>query len=182
MTLDPILTARPIIQFHIAMAMVSLVLVPWVLWRERRDRLHKVLGYVWVIAMASLAFSSFFIHSFALIGPFSPIHLLSVVTLVSLWLGIRHARAGRIAAHRATYRNLYYYGLCVAGGLNFLPGRLINKVVLGGVEAPLLIACVLIVAIVWVRMPRRGDFPLGIAEGLFYMRACLRSKRSWRNW
>ena len=42
--------------------------------------------------MVIVAFSGFFIHVLKLVGPFSPIHLLSVLTLTSLWYAIRAAR------------------------------------------------------------------------------------------
>ena len=80
--------------------------------------------------MTVLALSSFAIHSFAVIGPFSPLHGLALLTLWSLWEAIRHARAGRIAAHQRVLRNLYWFGVMVAGVFNFLPGRAINRTML----------------------------------------------------
>ena len=68
----------------LAAALVAHFLGPFALDRARRDRLHKVLGYTWVLAMAITALSSFFIHSFPVIGPFSPIHLLALFALWSL--------------------------------------------------------------------------------------------------
>ena len=132
MTLTPLFDASLQIQIHVCAALVSVFLGPFVLLRKRRDRVHKVMGYVWVVAMAVVALSSFAISEFAVIGPFSPIHGLAVLTLWSLWAGVRHAVQGRIAAHRIVFRNLYWYGLLVAGTLNFLPGRRMNEVVFGG--------------------------------------------------
>lgn len=131
MSLTPLANLPPYLQIHVAFALISIVLGAFVVLRERRDRLHKVTGYFWTVSMAMVALSSFWIREFALIGPFSPIHLLSVLTLWSLWAGIRHAIAGRITAHRAVFRNLYWYGLLVAGTFNFLPGRRMNQVVFG---------------------------------------------------
>ncbi|MEX3016187.1 DUF2306 domain-containing protein [Gymnodinialimonas hymeniacidonis] len=132
MTLSPLTTADPVIQVHVACALISIVLGPFVLLRKRRDRLHRITGYVWVLAMAALALSSFGIREFALIGPLSPIHALAVLTLWSLWVGVRHAVQGRYWAHHIVFRNLYWYGLLVAGTFNFLPGRRMNAVVFGG--------------------------------------------------
>ena len=132
MTLAPLLSADPIVQVHVVSALLALGLGPAALYRRRRDRLHKLLGYVWVGAMAVVALSSFGIHSFAVIGPFSPIHALSLFTLWSLFEGMRLILSGRIVAHRTVMRNLYWYGLCVAGLFNFLPGRTMNRVLLGG--------------------------------------------------
>ncbi|MEL6885605.1 MAG: DUF2306 domain-containing protein [Pseudomonadota bacterium] len=132
MTLVPLYTADPIVQFHVVCALLALVLGPVALYRRRRDRVHKLLGYSWVCAIAGVALSSFGIHSFAVIGPFSPIHALSLFTLWSLYEGLRLIRSGRVIGHRIVMRNLYWYGLCVAGLFNFLPGRTMNKVLLGG--------------------------------------------------
>lgn len=134
MTLTPLLYMPLYLQIHVSCALVSIVLSAFVVWRRKRDRLHKITGYIWSLTMAAVALSSFWIREYAMVGPFSPIHLLSVLTLWTLWSGIRYAIAGRIRAHRAAFRNLYWYGLLVAGTLNFLPGRRMNQVVFG--DAP----------------------------------------------
>ena len=132
MTLTPLANADHVIQFHVICALFSVVLGPFVLLRTRRDRLHKITGYIWVVTMAALATSSFGIREYAMIGPLSPIHGLAVFTLWSLWVGVRHAIQGRIDIHRRVFNNLYWYGLLVAGTVNFLPGRRMNEVAFGG--------------------------------------------------
>lgn len=131
MTLEPILTASPQIQIHVVAALVSIILGPFALLRVSRDKWHKRAGYVWVIAMLTTAISSFFILEGRLIGPFSPIHGLSIFTLWSLWQAIRLVRAGNIAAHRATMRSLYFWAMGVAGMFTFLPGRRMNSMLFG---------------------------------------------------
>ena len=127
MSLAPFLAASPLIQIHAAAATLALVLGPVVIFRRRRDALHKQLGYVWVTFMALAALSSFGIWGFGVIGPFSPIHILSVLALWTLWTSIRAARARDIRRHELALRNLYWRGLIVAGLLNFLPGRSTNR-------------------------------------------------------
>ncbi len=134
MTLTPFLTAPVHIQIHAIAAMLAIGLGPVVLYRQRRDRVHKWLGRTWVGAMVLTALSSFLIWNFGLIGPFSPIHLLAILTLWSLWQGAGYIRGGNVAAHSAVFRGLYWRGLCVAGLLNFLPGRTMNRSLL--TEAP----------------------------------------------
>lgn len=131
MTLTPLLTAAPVIQFHVVCALTALILGPFALY-GRKSRSHKIVGYVWVTAMVGLAVSSFFIHSFPVLGPFSPIHLLSLFALWSIFEAMRHVFAGRIALHRLVMRNLYWYGLIVAGLFNFLPDRTINRTLFPG--------------------------------------------------
>ncbi len=132
MSIDPILSAPVYLQIHVVSALLSILLGPVPMYRRKRDRIHKGFGYVWVVAMATVAVSSFWIHSFAVIGPFSPLHGLAVLTVWSLWNGIRHARAGNIRVHRIIFRNLYWYGLMIAGLANFLPDRRMNEVIFGG--------------------------------------------------
>lgn len=130
MTLAPFLEAPASIQLHAAAAALAVILGPFVILRQTRDRLHKIGGYIWVLAMFVAAVSSFWIKGFGLIGPFSPIHLLSILTLWSLWTGMRYAFAGRIDLHRRVFQNLYWRGLLIAGLFNFLPGRALNRAVL----------------------------------------------------
>ena len=127
MTLAPFLDAPVYIQLHASTAALAVVLGPFVILRNRRDRLHKTGGYIWVLAMFVVAVSSFWIKEFGLIGPLSPIHLLSVLTLWSLWAGLRHAFAGRIDLHRRVFQNLYWRGLLIARLFNFMPGRATNR-------------------------------------------------------
>ena len=130
MTLTPFLTAAPHIQLHAIAALLALFLGPIALYRTRRDRLHKVVGYVWMLAMLTAVLSSFAISNFGVIGPVSPIHLLSVLALWSLWRGIVTIRAGQVAAHHATLRSLYWRGVIVAALFNFMPtGRVVNRMV-----------------------------------------------------
>lgn len=128
-TLAPLLQAEPLVQIHTVSAVVALLLGPVSLY-GRKGRVHKCLGYVWFVAMAVVALSSFGIFNFRLIGPFSPIHLLSVVTLIALARSLTYARSGRIAAHKRVMMALYWYGLVMAGLFNFLPGRLVNQMAL----------------------------------------------------
>jgi uncharacterized membrane protein len=129
MTFDPILTSSFQIQLHIIAGLLAIGLGPVALYRTRRDRLHKVIGYTWVSVMFALAFGSLFIPSFASPIHFGLLHGLALFALWSLWQGIRYAIMGNYAAHQATFRSLYWNGLIVAGAFNFLPGRSINRTV-----------------------------------------------------
>lgn len=132
MTLNPLFNEPAVIQAH---ALIALVLVPLTvaLFVAPRGRMaHRVMGWCWVIGMAVVALSSFWIHTINLIGPFSPIHILSVVTLFALVGGVRAARGHRVARHRATMRSLVFGALLVAGAFTLLPGRVMHAVLFGG--------------------------------------------------
>jgi uncharacterized membrane protein len=127
LTPDPILSAPPVIQAHVALALAALVLGPPAIFRRSRDIWHRRLGQAWVAAMAGAALTSFFITEARSFGPFSLIHLLSVLTLWGLWEGVSHARAGRIALHRRVMLQVYAYGIGVAGVFTLLPGRRMSE-------------------------------------------------------
>lgn len=132
MSFEPLVSAPLQIQIHAAAAVISVALGPLPLYRKRCDRLHKITGYIWVVAMFTVAVTAFMIHSFAVIGPFSPLHGFAILTFWSLWRGVTLARRGDIHAHQATFRSLYWFGLMIAGLANFLPDRRINQAVFGG--------------------------------------------------
>ncbi len=54
---------------------------------------HRALGYTWVALMLVVAISAFWIHEIRLWGPWSPIHLLAIFTLIMLPFGVMRARA-----------------------------------------------------------------------------------------
>ncbi|OYQ37899.1 hypothetical protein CHU95_00220 [Niveispirillum lacus] len=100
--------------------------------RPKGTASHRVLGRVWVACMAIVALSSFFIHEIRMIGPFSAIHLLSVLTLITLWQAIRLARRGDIVRHKKAMVRLYVLALLITGAFTLLPGRLMYRVFFGG--------------------------------------------------
>lgn len=128
MSLTPLIELPATIQIHTALALLAVLLGPFVIYRTRRDRVHKTLGYVWVGAMVGVAISAFFIPStlLPLVGPFGPIHGLAVLVLYSLGRGIVAIRNGDIRRHKAELRGLYWQGLAIAGLLTLLPGRVLN--------------------------------------------------------
>lgn len=125
--LSVFLEIPPAVQLHILAGVLSLVLTPIVLWRQRRDRLHKVSGYVWVCMMAALALTSFCISGFGIFGPFSPLHGLAILTLSSLFVAIRAVCRGDLVTHERSMRNLATFGLGLPMVLSFLPGRTFSR-------------------------------------------------------
>jgi uncharacterized membrane protein len=120
------------VQSHAIAALGLLPLTAAIFALPRGSRLHRVLGWTWVLGMATVALSSFAIHDLRLIGPFSPIHALSVYTLVNLALGVRAARSHRVAAHRQTMKAMTLAALIGAGLFTLLPGRVMYQVLTGG--------------------------------------------------
>lgn len=82
--------------------------------------------------MVFVAVSGFFIYETRVVGPFSPIHVLSVIVLVTLWRAIRQVRRGNTRAHRRAMILLYWLSLVLTGLFTFWPGRVMYQVVTGG--------------------------------------------------
>jgi len=162
MTLTPFLIADPIIQVHAGTAILALLLGPFVIWRKRRDMAHRIMGRIWIVTMIVVASTSWFISSFAWIGPFGPVHIFAVMTYWSLYSSIRHLMAGRFAAHGAEMRSLYIYALGIAGAFTFLPGRTMHAMVFEGTGfGPVTIIAILVVSL--AIYDRRGG-PLKIVR------------------
>ena len=131
MTLVPLIHATMPIPLHAFAPILALVIGAALLWLVKSTARHRRLGYVWVGLMAVVAISGFFIYETRVLGPFSPMHLLSVLVLVTLWRGIRLAYGGKIKAHRRAMILLSCLALVLTGLLTFAPGRIMNQVVMG---------------------------------------------------
>lgn len=131
MSLAPLLNASPAIQLHAFAALAAFVLGVVQLTAPKGTLPHRTLGWVWVALMAVVAGSSLFIHEIRLWGPWSPIHILSIFSLVMLALGVRYARRHRVRRHRVTMVSVFAGALTVAGLFTFVPGRIMHAVLFG---------------------------------------------------
>jgi len=157
MTLLPLLDASPAIQIHVAAAVLAFVLGGFVLFTRKGGRRHRRAGMIWVVLMVIACVSSFFIHMIRLVGPWSPIHLLSVLTLTSLAYAIAQARRRNIVGHQRTMQGLYLGALIGAGSFTFLPGRIMHEVMFGGPrpELGVAVAVATVAAGAWVALRAR---------------------------
>ena len=80
------LEARPL-PSHALMALLAVVIGGVQLMSAKGTSQHKVLGYIWVSLMMYVSISSFFISEIQLWGAYSPIHLLSAWTVLTLCTG-----------------------------------------------------------------------------------------------
>jgi len=92
MSVAPLLEAAPAIPLHAFAAMAAFVLGLVQFAAPKGTLPHRTIGWIWVVLMAVVAISSFWIHEIRLVGPFSPIHLLSIFTPIMLVLGVWYAR------------------------------------------------------------------------------------------
>jgi len=139
MSLQPLLDAHWIIQIHAFAAMTAFFLGVIQLAAPKGTLPHKSLGLVWVILMSMIAISSVFIGRPTEPGDpfwarFSPIHIFTVITTVGIVGGVQHLLAGgpNLKKHKGPFTGIFIGGLVIAGGLAFLPGRIMHAVVFGG--------------------------------------------------
>jgi uncharacterized membrane protein len=131
MTLAPLLAASPAIKVHAFAAMAAFALGVVQLSGPKGTAVHRVLGWLWVVLMLVICISAFWIHELRVFGPWSPIHLLAIFTLVTLPLGVLHARRHRVAQHRVFMVSIFGGALLIAGLFTFFPGRIMHAVVIG---------------------------------------------------
>jgi uncharacterized membrane protein len=132
LNLEPLVTAHPNIIVHAAAALLALALgiVQFVLVKGTRR--HRVMGYIWVALMYGVAITSLFISNSPWVGPFGPIHLLSLLVICGLPFAVLHARRGSIRGHKLWMTQLFGFGLIGAGAFAvFDPARLLFKVLFG---------------------------------------------------
>ena len=129
MNITPVLNASAVIQLHLLAAVLALGLGAVQLVLAKGTLSHRRLGYVWTGMMAVVALSSFFIFELRVWGPFSPIHMLSLFTLVTLYLAVQAARHNNINCHQLMMRAMYIFALLLTGAFTFFPGRLLHQLV-----------------------------------------------------
>ena len=131
MSLAPLFQSGTVITLHALAALAALVLGGLQFLLPKGTNRHRILGYSWAALMMAVAASSLAIHDIRMIGPFSPIHLLSLLVLVTVPLAVRDARRGRIAGHRLGMMQIFGLALLGAGAFTLLPGRVMHAVVFG---------------------------------------------------
>jgi len=115
---------------HLLTIAVALALTPVNLWGRRGDSRHRLVGYIWVAAMALAALFSLIIRQINH-GQFSVIHLLSVFTLIQLPIIVLSAKAHNHRRHRRSIRGMVIGALLVAGFFTFPFGRMLGSWLFG---------------------------------------------------
>ena len=115
----------PVILIHLATALAAVVVGAAMFLFRKGTPLHRISGRVWLLLMVITALASFGIrHN----GSFSWIHLLSLMTLYSLFQAVRSIRGRDIARHRRFVTGAYA-GLVIAGLFTLAPGRRLGYLV-----------------------------------------------------
>jgi uncharacterized membrane protein len=131
MTLAPLLNASLAIQLHAFAAMTAFALGMVQLAAPKGTLPHRTIGWIWVTLMAVVAVSTAFVHQIRLWGPWSPIHILSILTLILLPIAVWRAHVHDVRHHRRAMLGLFFGALLIAGLFTFLPGRIMHAVAFG---------------------------------------------------
>jgi uncharacterized membrane protein len=103
----------PLIATHAFAALMSLLLGGWQLFLSTKGSpLHRFIGRVWVPLMLYVSVTSFWIREIR-DGRFSFLHILSIVTIVSVSLGVFEVRRGNVKGHIGNMIGSWV-GLCFA--------------------------------------------------------------------
>ena len=110
---------------HLAAVVPAVAIGVTQLFLAKGTRIHKAMGWIWVLAMVVVAVSSFWILEIRRGAGWSVIHLLSAWTLISLALAIWYIRRGNVRAHKG-YMVGTMMGLAGAGLGALAPGRFLS--------------------------------------------------------
>ena len=122
-----------VIFLHLCTIVPAIPLGFYVLWRKKGDRLHKLLGRTWAVLMLTAAISALWIGdpNRGILGThFSPIHIFSIVTIVSIPWSVYDIRRGNVEGHYKGMQGVFI-GLIIAGLFAFLPGRILGILLFG---------------------------------------------------
>ena len=111
---------------HLAAVLPALAIGVTQLLMTKGTRLHKSLGWLWVLAMVVVAVSSFWIMELRKSVGFSVIHLLSLWTLIALACAVWFIRRGNVRAHKGFMVGTLL-GLAGAGIGALMPGRFLAQ-------------------------------------------------------
>ncbi len=123
------MTFTPIILIHVATAVCALMIGGATLALKKGTALHRGTGYLWVTVMLISVLVSFGIRRS---GSFSPIHILSLVVLVTVLGSVYAAATGRLRIHRRAMKSAYICLVCV-GLLTLIPGRRLGNLLWSGI-------------------------------------------------
>ena len=126
-----LLSQQSPIPFHAIIAIFAIVVGGVQLVLKKGTPLHKFMGWVWVSLMLIVCFTSFFIHKLNLWGKYSPIHLLSIWTIIAVVLGVYFARIGNVKRHKFFMDWTYWLALILTGLFTLYPSRVMNLIFFG---------------------------------------------------
>jgi uncharacterized membrane protein len=94
--------------------------------KKKGDPLHRALGFTWIACMYFVCISSFWIQTITP-GAFSPLHALSVFTIITVSLALFAAIRHNIDSHKKLMTGSYFGLIAAFIGVASVPTRLIPQ-------------------------------------------------------
>lgn len=131
MNFAPLAEAPLAIRIHLATVVPAFFLGTWLVFFSRKGaRMHRAIGVAYLTLMTVTATAAIFIRQLRP-GSFSLLHLFVVLTYWSVFSALWNLRRKNIRGHQMAMIGLYVGGLLIAGGLTFLPGRIMHRLFFG---------------------------------------------------
>jgi uncharacterized membrane protein len=131
MNFTPIAEAPLAIRIHLATIIPAFFLGTWLIFFSRKGaRAHRAIGASYLVLMTITATAAIFIRQLHP-GGFSFFHLFVLLTYWGVFSAIWNLRKKDIQGHKRAMVGLYVGGLLIAGGLTFLPGRMMYRLFFG---------------------------------------------------
>jgi uncharacterized membrane protein len=131
MSLEPLIAEGFPISWHALAALTALVLGASQFLLPKGTLRHRIVGFTWAALLMFIAASGFLIHELRMFGPWSVIHLLSILVLITVPMAAWAAHSHRVKSHRNAMIQIYVFALIGAGLFTLLPGRVMHEVVFG---------------------------------------------------
>lgn len=128
--LELLASTPPVILVHLAFGLLALLVGAILMAGRKGARMHRILGWGWVLAVGIVAITSLFIR---VVNPghFSFIHILSGYVIIALPLAVAAARRHDVERHRRTMTGMFFGGFAVNLLFVLLPGRFVWNLFLG---------------------------------------------------
>jgi uncharacterized membrane protein len=131
MNFAPIAEAPLAVKIHLATVVPAFLLGTWLIFFSRKGaRMHRAIGVAYLVLMTITATAAIFIRQLRP-GSFSLLHLFVLLTYWSVFAALWNLKRKNIRGHQMAMIGLYVGGLLIAGGLTFLPGRIMHRLFFG---------------------------------------------------
>lgn len=131
MNFDPIISASPVIQIHLAASLLALGFGTVMWLRPKGTKSHKLTGRMFMVLMLLTAFSAIFIQEINR-GQYSFIHLFVPLTLIGVVQSLWAIKNRNIKKHIHHVKVLFFAALLIPGIFTMFPGRRLWAVFFGG--------------------------------------------------
>jgi uncharacterized membrane protein len=132
MTFALFLASPPTIQAHAFFVIFAIVLGAIQFALQKAVLWSQSVGWTFTFVMMLAAGTSFFIHAVNACGPWSPIRLLSILTLSTAPLAVGRAHQGDVVRHPAGMILIDTLALIVAAVFKLCPRRIVHRILFGG--------------------------------------------------